>query len=149
MFCAGIKRNKVFLLSFPFGSHVKVFSWVILSVCLFRYPLSYFSSHYCFQDFFVFMLVPALPLLLQAAVMLSLLLSLFLSKLFFKRFVVCHTGLCWYIFCHTGPLLVYNLKHRSLPDYHLLHRPLLVYSLPHRHLLVYSLPHRHLLVCSL
>ena len=48
LFCAAIRRDSVFLLRFPFLSHVQVFSCKFSSVCRLKYPCIYFSSNFYF-----------------------------------------------------------------------------------------------------
>ena len=56
LFCATIKRDTVYLLGFPFLTHVHFFSSEISLVCRLKYPYSFFS-HFCFQVVF-FSVVP-------------------------------------------------------------------------------------------
>ena len=50
LFCAAFRRDSVSLLTFPFLSHVQVFSWKILFDCLLKCPYSCFSSYFCSVD---------------------------------------------------------------------------------------------------
>ena len=56
-----------FLSSFPFLSHVQVFSCEISLVCRLKYPYSCFSSHFCFLVIFV-LLMFVLSVLFQVIV---------------------------------------------------------------------------------
>ena len=44
------------------------FTYAISSICLSKYPYSYFPSYFCFLVYLIFLFVPALPLLLLPGV---------------------------------------------------------------------------------
>ena len=90
LLCAAIRRDSVSLLRFPFHSHVQVFLCEILSVCLLKYPYSYFSSRFCFLVNVLFVLILS-PLLLAAVISLSLLFLTYFLLLFLRHTVcLCH-----------------------------------------------------------
>ena len=68
VFCAAKRRGSVSLLKLPFLSHLHVLSCVISSVYRKKYPISRFSSHFCFFVFLVFLILVLSVLLLAAIV---------------------------------------------------------------------------------
>ena len=53
LFCAAIKRDFVFILKFPFLSHVQVLSCEMLFISCLKHPWSCFLSRFCFQVFVI------------------------------------------------------------------------------------------------
>ena len=81
IFFAVINRDLVFLLRFPFLSHIQVFLFAILLVYLLKHPYSCFSFHFCFLAFVVFLLALMMSLLQLAAMFnLSLLFLIYSSN---------------------------------------------------------------------
>ena len=72
LFCVAIGRDLDFLLWFPVLSHVQVFSWEILLVCLLKYPYSCFSFHFCFLVIFVLLMFVLSVLFLVVVISLPL-----------------------------------------------------------------------------
>ena len=66
--CAGIRRDSVFLLRFPFLSHVPVFSCEISLVNRLKRPYSCFFSHFCFLVISVLLILVPSELYLIAVI---------------------------------------------------------------------------------
>ena len=67
LFCAAIRRDSVYILRFPFLSHVQVFSCEILFVCRLKCPYNCFSYHFFFLVI-VILLIIMLPELFLVSV---------------------------------------------------------------------------------
>ena len=72
LLCAAIRRYSVSLLKFPFLSHIKVLSSLILLVCRLKYPYSCFPPHFCFLVIIAVFIFMFLMLFLFAVITLSL-----------------------------------------------------------------------------
>ena len=68
LFCAAIVRDQVGFFSFPFLSHIQVFSCEISPVCRLKNPCSCFSSYLCFVVFLVLFVLMLLVLLLASLI---------------------------------------------------------------------------------
>ena len=72
LFCAAIRIDSFSLLSFPFLSHVHVFSCKISLVCRLKCSHSCFFSHFCLQIIFVLLMLVLSILFLVTTISLPL-----------------------------------------------------------------------------
>ena len=68
LFLATVRRDSVFLVRFPFLSHVQVFSYEISLVCRLKCPYCCFTSHFCFLVIFVLLMLVMFVLFLNALI---------------------------------------------------------------------------------
>ena len=68
LFCAANKSDSVSLFRFPFLCHVQVYSCEISPVGLWKYPLSCFSSHFCFLVIVILLILVLFVLFLVAVI---------------------------------------------------------------------------------
>ena len=68
LFCAAIRKDSVFLLKFPFLSHVQVLSREMLFISRLKRPWNCFSSHFCFLVFVILLSIVLSVLFLMAVI---------------------------------------------------------------------------------
>ena len=107
LFWVAIRRNSVSFLRFPFLGHVQDFSREISLVRRLKCPFTYFSSHFCFQVIFVFLMLVLSALFLVAVISFPLHFLCYLLV-----FVSLHQR---YLECWRVPSLRLFLKHSVFP----------------------------------
>ena len=68
LFCAAIRRDSVFLLKFPFLSHVLISSCEMLFISHLKHPWICFPSHFCFQVVVIVLSIVLSVLFLMAVI---------------------------------------------------------------------------------